>query len=267
MYDRLFTVCLSQNDETAARRYNDRSIELREQVVADHPDNWNAVWNLAESYNSSGMLRFPMGRDPAGAREFHRKALALVSRWAEADPKNVVPLQGMAQTLYYEATCALKSGDRAGAAASYRRCLEIREKLLADPARTKVPAIDVMLARARCGQHGRASAVARDLVGRPALNAMVYFQAACGFSLSAGAVHDLDSPARLTGGGGLLAAADASLIGTYTERAVDCLRTAMGGGYSDVGGIQTDPDLEPIRDDPAFRTLIAGFPRPAAPPH
>jgi hypothetical protein len=37
-------------------------------------------------------------------------------------------------------------------------------------------------------------------------------------------------------------------------------------GWVDVGSLETDPDLEPIRTDPAFRALLAEFRRPAAKP-
>ena len=54
------------------------------------------------------------------------------------------------------------------------------------------------------------------------------------------------------------------LIRDYTDRAVECLRKAKARGFADVVGLETDPDLEPIRDEPGFRALIAEFPRPAA---
>ncbi len=205
-----------------------------------------------------------MGHDPAGAREYHRQALALMNRWVEAEPTNAQALQRLATTLYYEATCALKSGDRAGAVAGYRRCLELREKLATDP-KVKMPRMAMMVALARCGQHAPAAAIARDLVTRPPDNEMVYFEAACGFALSAGAVRDQASPTPASAGVPRLAAADMALIRDYTDRAIDCLRKAKAGGFADVVGLETDPDLEPIRDEPAFRALLAEFPRPAAP--
>jgi tetratricopeptide (TPR) repeat protein len=204
-----------------------------------------------------------MGRDPAGARAGHRKALELISRWVAADPDNANAQQYLATTLYYEATCARHAGDRAGAAAGYRRCLEIREKLATDP-KAKIPQIELMLAQARCGQHDRASAIARELAARSPDNEMIGFQAACGFALSVGAVRDGQSPALMAAVGAAPVASDALLIRDYVDRAIDCLRRAKARGFSDVVGLETDPDLEPIRDEPAFRALITEFPPPAA---
>ena len=141
--------------------------------------------------------------------------------------------------------------------------LEIREKLATDP-RARIPRIELMLAEARCGQHQRASAIARELMAGSPANSMIGFQSACGFALSAGAVRDRESPAILAVAGPAPAAADAALIRDYTDRAIDCLRRAKALGFSDVVGLETDPDIEPIRDDPAFRALLAEFPRPPA---
>ena len=158
-------------------------------------------------------------------------------------------MQGrLAEALYYEATCALHSGDPAGAAAGYRRCLEIRKKLATEP-QAKMPQIDLMVALARCGEHARAAEIAKALVTTPPEDEQVYFQAACGFALAAGAAG---------------AIGDAALVRSYTDSALDCLRKGKKRGWADVVRLEIDPDLEPIRNDPAFRALLAEFPRPGA---
>ena len=220
--------------------------QLCHTILAREPELWSVVHSLARSYNNSGMLLYLIGRDPAGAREYHRKALELISRWVAADPTNAHAQERLATTLYYEATCARQSGDRAGAAAGYRRCLEIREKLATDP-KAQIPRIDLMVAQARCGTHAQASAIASDLMARSPDNAKICFQSAWGFALSAGALRDQAPPISPDAG--------VSRLGPDHE--------AMTRDYADVVGLETDPDLEPIRDEPAFRTLLAEFPRPA----
>ncbi len=170
--------------------------------------------------------------------------LAAIEKRAKADPTNTDTQTRLAETLYYEATCVLYSGDAAGAAAGYRRCLEIREMLAAEPG-AKMPQVELMLARARCGQHARAVAITAKLVATDPKDEQIYVQAACGYALAAGA-----------------AGSDAALARRYTDSAVDCLRTAKARGWTDVVTLETDPDLEPIRDDPAVRAVLAAFPRP-----
>jgi eukaryotic-like serine/threonine-protein kinase len=265
VYDQLFDVYFHLGDPATARDYNERSAELTESILAQRPQNFGILYNLVRCLNNFGMLLYPMGGDPKAAREYHRKALELMNRWVTAEPTNAEALQRLATTLYYEATCALKSGDRAGATAGYRHCLEIREKLATDP-KVRMPRMALMVALARCGEHARGTAIARELVAEPPSNEMVYFEAACGFALSAGAVRVQSRPTILAAGALPLAQAVAeALIREYTDRAMDCLHKAKARGYANVVGLKIDPDLEPIRDEPAFRALLAEFPPPAPP--
>ena len=106
-----------------------------------------------------------------------------------------------------------------------------------------------MLALARCGDHAEAAKIAEALVATPPKDEAIYVQAACGFALACGA-------ARTAGG------SDAALVQHYIERALECLRAAKNRGWADVVGLETDTDLEPIRNDPAFQALLDEFRRP-----
>ncbi len=182
---------------------------------------------------------------PKEARDVFRKALDMLEKRAAADPNNVETKIQLAETLYCEATAALHAGDRAGADKGYRECLKIRQALATDP-RFKTHEIDVILALARCGQHAEAAIRADALVAIPPKDENIYFQAACGFALAAGA-----------------ATADSALVRQYTDKAVACLRAGKKRGWGDIVTLETDPDLEPIRNDPAFQALLADFKRPA----
>jgi len=245
LYEKLAELNLKMNDIDEGRRLYDLCAALREQVVAERRDFWPAVYDLARSYNNAAFLRYPRGRDPAAAREFHRKALALIEERAAADPASLETRAVLAETLYYEATCAFHAGDASGAAAGYRRCLEIRRALVTEPA-AKMPKVDLMLALARCGEHAEAAKIAEALLATPPKDENLYFQTACGYALAAGA-----------------AAGDAALVQRYTAAALDCLRKGRERGWADVVSLETDPDLEPIRTDLAFQALLGEFRRPA----
>jgi serine/threonine-protein kinase len=245
LYERLGDLSFRMRNRAEGERFYDRSAKLREQVLAERPDFWPAIDGLAQTYNNAGFVRFPQGQDPAGARQFHRKAVDLYAKRAEADPADQDVKGRLATTLYYEATCALHSGDTAGAAASYRSCLNIRRALATEP-NVKMPQVDLMVALARCGEHAQAARIAQALVEIPPKDENLYFHAACGFALAAGSV---------TG--------DASLARRYTASALECLREGKKRGWADVGSLETDPDLEPIRTDSAFQALLAEFRRPS----
>jgi serine/threonine-protein kinase len=261
--EKLAALSFSLEDREGSRRYSEQSAELRDAVSKMRPDYWPYLVDLVLSYNDAGHRRFPRGRDPAGARGFHRKALAVLEKRAGIDPANLDTQSRLAETLYYEATSALHSGDADGAAVGYRRCLKIREKLVTEPS-AKMPQVELMLALARCGRHARAADIARELVATDPKDEQIYFHAACGYALAAGAARCAQDALRATGDpfGSAVAAGYGLLVRQYTNQALDCLRMAKARSWTDVVKLETDPDLEPIRDKPAFRSLLAEFRRP-----
>ena len=265
LHERLGELATRMGDPDGARRFYDRCAAIREGVLAEQPEFWPAVYDLARSYNNTGFLLYPAGHDPAAARPYHHKAVELISRRVEADPDDGQPRGALAESLYYEATCALHSGDPVAAAAGYRRCKEIREGLATDPKATTAR-VSLLIAVARCGDHARAAAIAHEILATGLRDEQMDFQLACGYSLAAGAADAERSclqSAIGTAPAAIAAGIDAALVRLYTDLAVDCLRKAKQRGWSDVVSLEIDPDLEPIRNDPAFRALIAGFPRPA----
>ena len=106
LYERIAELSLKMNDLNEGRRLYDLSESIRAEVLAEKPDFWPAIYDRARSYNNAAFLLYPRGKDPAGARELHRKALALVEPRAKADPANLETKAMLAEILYYEATCA-----------------------------------------------------------------------------------------------------------------------------------------------------------------
>jgi serine/threonine-protein kinase len=235
-------------DLVEGQRLYDQCLYLRERIAAENPDYWPARNDVALSYNQQASMRFPQGRDAAAARKFHQKALLVLEKRAKAEPSDLENKHTLAQTLYYEATCALHSGDKPGSEAGYRRCLAICNELTTDP-KGKVWESDLMLALARCGDHAKAAAIARKLVATPPKDERLYVVAACGYALAAGA-----------------AGGDASLVQRYKNAALDCLRKAKERGWDDVASLEKDTDLEPIRNDQAFQALLREFQRPGEKP-
>jgi eukaryotic-like serine/threonine-protein kinase len=245
LYERLAQLALRMNQVEQAREYYDQCEDIREAVLLERPNLWPAVNDRARSYNNAAFLLFPRGGDPAGARALHREALALLEERAKADPGNFEIKHVLAETLYYVATTALHSGDAKAAADDYRRVLNIRKELASQP-KAKMSQVDLMLALARCGEHAEAATIAEMLVKSPPKDEQLYFFSACGYALAAGCVSK-----------------DQALARKYTDKAVECLRNGKERGWSDLGSLQTDPDLAPIRNDPAFQALLTEFARPA----
>ncbi len=245
LYAELATLTVKLRDPVEGQKLYDRSVSIREQVAAEKPDFWRAQNDLALSYNNQGSMRFPLKGDPKAARLFHLKALEVLRNRARLDPGRSEIKQSLGLTLYYDATCALHSGDKDGADAGYLESLKLFKELASDPT-AKLQKAYLMLALARCGDHAGAATIAEELVKIPPKDEAIYFQAACGFALASGA-------ARAAGGN------DAARVPHYIERSIKCLRDAKDRGWEDVVGLETDTDLEPIRKEPAFQKLLGEF--------
>lgn len=241
LYAKVAELNVRMGDRATARKFYDRSTELRKKMAAEEPHDWPVQNDLAQSYNHQGEMLFPQGDNPTGARTFHQQALAIYKKRAAAYASDFDVQFLLAQTLYFEATCAFHAGDRAGAAVGFGECLRICKELVKEP-RAKKPQTLLMLALARCGDHAGAAKMAEELVVTPPRNEGDYVQAACGFSLAAGA-----------------AGSHADLAQRYTEKAIACLREARKRGWRDVETLRIDTDLEPIRNVDAFTALLEEF--------
>jgi eukaryotic-like serine/threonine-protein kinase len=255
-------VRMGDNDE--ARRLYDKVASLRSQNAAEQPDSWPVQNDLALSFNNQASMRFPNGKDPAHARDFHREALEILRKRAKADPEDAANQKVLAETLYYEATCAMYAGDKAGAAAGFQACLTVCKELVkqTDP---KGMQYNLMLALGRCGQHVEAAKIAHSLVATPPKDENLYIQAAMGYAVaSAGTGDDKQAKKRYTfiqaafgyAVAAAAAAADKQAREDYTTAAIDCLRNAMERGWNDVTTLKHDTDLEPIRNAPGFQALV-----------
>jgi tetratricopeptide (TPR) repeat protein len=226
-----------------ARRLYDRAFALRTRIAAERPDSWPARNDVALAFNNLGTMQFPNGNAPGPARKLHRQALEIFRQRAKADPSDSKAKRSLADTLYFDANCALHEGDKDGAAAAFRECLALRKELATD-SKDKVLQAELMLAQARCGDHVEAARKAHTLVATLPLDENLCVLAACGYALAAGA-----------------AAGDDGLVKSYTARALDCLRKANDKGWAVVVVLKKDTDLEPIRNDPAFQALIGELER------
>ncbi len=251
-------------DNEEALRLYDKVASLRSQIAAEQPDLWPAQNDLALSLNNQASMRFPNGKQPALARGFHRNALEILRKRAKADPEDAANKKVLAETLYYEATCAMYAGDKAGAAAGFKEGLALCKQLVkqTDP---KGMQFNLMLALGRCGEHVEASKIARSLVATPPKDENIYIQSAMGYAVASAAIGD-DKQARerytfIQAAFGYavasaVAAADKQAKEHYTTAALECLQSAANRGWKDVETLKHDTDLEPIRNDPGFQALL-----------
>jgi serine/threonine-protein kinase len=245
--DKLGDLSVSLGDPKSARDHFQQALQLRREIAEQNPGETQAHRDVLLSLQKLGNHELIDSRNPKAARDYYQKALDGFLQRLAAERASVLARMDVALAHYYVATAALRAGDRESAASHYRECRDIREELARDPS-TKLNSLDLMLALARTGDHGRASEIAEAMIKEPPLDARIYFHSACGFALSAGAAADLPpSPDS------------ARLVRHYTDRALDALCLALKRGWRSTAEVATDPDLDPIRADPRFMALLDDF--------
>jgi tetratricopeptide (TPR) repeat protein len=171
------------------------------------------------SLETVGNYELIYSRNPMTARQYYQEALDGFLERLKAEPASVRAKMDVALAHYYVATADLRAGNRDSAMAHYRACRDMREALAKDP-QAKLSSLDLMLALARTGDHGRASAIAEAMIKVPPRDARIYFHSACGFTLSAGAAASLPPSAE-----------SSRRVRHYTDRALDALRLALKRGW------------------------------------
>jgi tetratricopeptide (TPR) repeat protein len=245
--DKLGDLSVSLGDSNAGRENFEIALKLRREIAADKPDETQAHRDVLLSLQKLGTHELIYARDPKAGLVHYRDALDGFLERLKAEESSVQAKMDVALAHYYVATADLRAGDRDAAMAHYRECREIREELAKDP-KTKLNSLDLMLALARTGDHARASEIAEGMIKGPPLDARIYFHSACGFALSAGAAASAPATAEST-----------QLARHYTDRALDALRLALERGWRSTEEVATDPDLDPIRADPGFVSLLKEF--------
>ncbi len=245
--DKLGDLSIALGEPKVAREHFEQGLALRREIAAQHREETQAQRDVLLSLQKVGNHELIYARDPKTARQYYQEALDGFLLREQAEPASVREKGDVALAHYYVATAYLRAGDRDSAMAHYRDCRKIREELAKD-AHAKVSSLDLMLALARTGEHGRASEIAEEMIREAPLDARIYFHSACGFALSAGAAASLAPSAE-----------SARLVRHYADRAVDSLRLALKRGWRSAEEVATDPDLDPIRADPQFVALLDQF--------
>jgi serine/threonine-protein kinase len=245
--DKLGDLSVSLGEPNIAREHFQQALALRREIAEQNRDETQAQRDVLLSLEKLGNHELIYMRDPKAARRYYQEALDGFIERFNAEPAAVLPRMDAALAHYYVATADLRAGNREKALEHYRACRDIREELAKDP-KAKLSSLDLMLAVARSGDHKRASEIAESLIKVPPLDARIYFHSACGFALCAGATASsppTDQSSRQ--------------IRHYTDRALDALRLAFKHGWRSAEEVGTDPDLDPIRDDPGFKTVLEQF--------
>jgi hypothetical protein len=242
-----------RHQEAEAVKHYDAALVQCSAAVRDDPDSVRFKGELFNLCGNAGDKIFLSG-DTARAKKFYAATIGPGEQLAAADPR-IVTHRILAQNYYRLATACLRLNETAAADQYYAKCLAVREKVYAAAPKEDGSVIDLMIARARCGQHEQAAALADDLQRRRPKQPGALLQVACCYALCVSGVAHGKAPAQLT-------ADDRARQERYAGLAVAALRAARANGYKDVRNLEVEPDLDPIRADSGLNSLMQEFRKP-----
>jgi tetratricopeptide (TPR) repeat protein len=245
LFDQLGSLAMQERDVPTARKHYDRCYSIRRKLAEENPGHLMNLRDLNRSVTTLGELCLIAQNDPAAARVYYEQSLATFRRLLEQEPATTQKAD-VSSACYFLATALLRLGETAKAQALYRECLEIRRGLPQDPD-ARMQQIGIAVPMARCGEHGEAARIVRHILTATSDNPRISVEAACALALCAGATDD---PAQKS---------------KYTEETVAALRRGCAEGWEDFERFRVDPDLDPVRGDPAFKQLLQDVQKPAKP--
>jgi serine/threonine-protein kinase len=227
-----------EDTREAILRDDEKEVERRKQMGTPRPPDFRLMGDLAEFHQMYGAMLFSLGAPLSEALAHIDRAIALSRRVLEMD-KAVEPRQNLAKSLYSRGVVAARAGDQTTAGECFRECLEIRQELADQDVRSYRKKVELLEVLARAGKHEKAARLAEQLRLTHPKDADFLICAARCYAQCSLAVPD--KPA---------------LRQNYLEMALADLEAALKQGYKDTITLETHPDLDPVRENPAFKTLV-----------
>ena len=238
----------------AARRWDEAAAALARAAGEEFPvaDRLQALARLAELWEAAGQperavaawqavlkdARLRRGK-AADAWKDYGTALTCARAALAADPTSLSRQDLLARTCDRLGHAAeLLPDHRAEAAGHYQEALRLREGLRKEEPNDLLLEAAYALSLARCGHADRAAEEAADLNCRAIDDNEVLLLVAGCFARCAAAAPDEAARRR------------------YAGQAVAALADAVGQGYKDAVVLRTEPDLEAVRAEPAYRALL-----------
>jgi serine/threonine-protein kinase len=231
-------------DEEGAREHYRECASLREEMVQADPLNAYAIQELGRVLDARGDLDLEYGHVREAA-EIYGQARDRFDGLCKKDPGNPEVQWYRGNTDYHLGVARQLLGDSATADHHFRDCLAARQRLQKDDPGNIQRRIELMLVQARLGQHQDAAKTAAEVYAYAPQHPGKLFAAACGYALCV----PVALPAK-TGNSG-------ELQRVYAAKAVETLRQAIACGFKDRRALEAVPDLQPVRAEEGFKTLVA----------
>ncbi|HKB02849.1 MAG TPA: serine/threonine-protein kinase [Gemmataceae bacterium] len=224
----------------AAKDHFAKALAACEHVLAADPKAPRSRFELANTLGNIGVFALRTG-DLAEAKKHLPRCQDIMAGLVAVDGKDTTYQRYLALADYRCGTLARRAGDPAAADGWNRDCLALRKTLVAANKTNERRAIELLLVRARTDGHADVAAAAEAIGQKPKLDREVIVELAQCYSQLA---------ARLPG--------EDKARAQYQDRALGLIRRALEQGYTDKVVLETDPDLDAVREAPGFRAVLSG---------
>jgi serine/threonine-protein kinase len=238
------------NAAEEARKTLGQCLEMRQKAVEKNKVNAQAKRELGAAHDALGDLELER-QSGKTALEHYDKSVALYEQLHKKEPTNAMDQWYLAHGYYRRGVAKDLLGDRPGAEKDFTEAMKLREGLTkTDPKSVQVQT-ELMLARARLGQHAEASKASGELRKRAPRNPAVLLSAAGGYALSIPGAATAKVPAEQV----------KKLQRGYADLAFQTLEQALALGFRDRVRLEVDPDLAALRTYPEYKKLLERLPR------
>jgi tetratricopeptide (TPR) repeat protein len=241
-YHDLARTSFALRDLKAARSYFEESLKLREEFLKRQPQGVYAKLVLAFEYERLGDFQVRAGQSEQ-AKDSLLNALARYDKLVKADPKNEELKRHLSRAIYLLGTAYLRLHNPKLAEENYAKALPIRQALAEKDAGNLLKQKDYLVNLARCGFQEAAVKKAAEIQQKSPKDVDILLNLMRCYALCSAAV----------GGAATPTAEQAKLRDTYAAQAANFLEQAIANGCRDVVDIETDPDIDTIRNYPAFQ--------------
>jgi serine/threonine-protein kinase len=216
-----------------------KALAICEDLYGQIPRSVGYNEDLAVVYRACGDSR--LHRDqPAEAERYYRQALEKIRFALQGDPSSVYRRHLLASLHDRLGTAlAAQPGQAEEAGRSFELARQVRAVLLRDVRGDLGEQVAQARTLARCGRLGEAAKEAGELRRQVSNNVELLVGLACCYARCAASSEGVPRQ-------------------KYAGQALAALREATRLGYRDAVVLRTEPDLEAVRADPAFRELLDG---------
>ncbi len=230
-------------DKTSADEFYREALDQRVAMFELKPKDQKVTAELASVNYMIGEFKLKTG-DLAEARNRLEKCKEIREALVKADDKNAFFKRDLAIVLYRLGNLKEREKDEKGAIEAFEETRQIREKLVGEDPENDKRLIEVMMSWAHVGQIDKAAGIADRMIVGPHADDELRIDIARTYAQCASHTPVTQAEKALT----------------FQVKAIEAMRNAVREGFRDRVYLESEPDLDPIRDRDDFKQILREIP-------